>query len=174
MLGPFKSKSRVSDQYGPGLWIGASHRVSGPTHEVVETLLGDEVDNRPPQYLIAMWKPLRRGQPFPRRFPTIAALVGCEEADIVDTMLKRLPEGGRLSVPAHDVDWGLVALVVTVVDDTLTAEQHQLLQAFIETERRRTLTTIGTGYQGGEKGFQRFVDTEPHMPKAGGEAEQDG
>ncbi|MCU0773199.1 MAG: hypothetical protein MUC74_01480 [Ideonella sp.] len=160
-----KSKPRVSDEHGPGLWIGASHRVAGPTHEVVETPLGDEVENRPPQYLLALWKPLRRRQPFPRRFPAFAALVVCEEADVVDALLKRVPDGARLSVPSFDVDWGLVAQIVMVTDDGLGAAQHQLLQAFIDAERRRTLTTIGTAYASGTAGFQRFADTQPTYPE---------
>jgi hypothetical protein len=164
-LGLIKPKPRVTDVPGPGLWIGAYRRVAGPTHEVVETPLGDEVDNRPPQYLVALWKPLRRGEPFPRRFPTLAELVATDEATVTDALLKRLPEGARLAVPNFDVDWWLVAQIVMVTDDRLAAAQHQLLQAYMDTERRQTLTAIGTRYRHDAKGFERFADTEPVDPE---------
>jgi hypothetical protein len=165
-LGLIKPKPRVTDAPGPGLWIGAYRRIAGPTHEVVETPLGDEVENRPPQYLLAAWKPLRRGEPFPRRFPALAELAAAEEASVAEGLLKRLPDGARLAVPRFDVDWALVAQIVMVTDDRLSAAQHQMLQAFIESERRQTLTTIGTHYSQDAKGTERFADTEAVDPES--------
>jgi hypothetical protein len=156
-----KSRSRQVDTPTAGAWIGAHLRIAGPSHEIIETDMGDAVETLPPQHLFALWKPHKRDEPFLRRFPHVAALVSVEEAALQETMLRRLPESAKLCVLRVDADWALVAQIVMVTDDHLRAEQHRLLQAFIDGERRKTLTTIGTSYRHDAKGFERFIDTEP-------------
>ena len=157
-----KSRSRIVEAPTPGVWIGAQRRLVGPTHKVVETEYGDSVESIPPQYLFVLWKPYKRDEPFLRRYPAVAELASVEEAGLPDLMLKRVPEADRLCVMRLDVDWALVAQIVMIIDSQLGSSQHQLLKDFIEAEQRNTLATIGSSYRHEGRGFERFVDTEPH------------
>ena len=161
-LGLLKSRPRIADTPAPGLWIGAQRRLAGPTHKVVETEYGDTVESLPPQYLFALWKPYKRDEPFLRRYPAVAELAAVEEAALPELMLKRVPEADRLCVLRLEVDWALVAQIVMIIDSRLGSAQHQLLRDFIEAEQRNTLATIGSSYRHEGRGFERFVDTEPH------------
>lgn len=139
-----KPASRVADAPAPGLWVGAWRRVMGPSTEVVETPLGDEVDHQPPLYLVAAWKPLAAGQFVLRRYPAVARLVGADGdgEPVVKTLLKLLPADARVFVPEMEVDWGLIAEIAMASDPDPTPERLRLLQMVMRRDREKRFEQI--------------------------------
>lgn len=156
-----RSAPRVAESAAPGQWIGAYRRLLGPSTELVETQLGDEVENVAPQYLIAVWKPLAPGQFTIRRYPAVARLVTVDSDSVLKTLLRLVPTDARLFVPEMDVDWGLIAQIAMVCDPELRPEQLRVLQAVVWRDREKRLEQIRKRYKASPEGMRRFADTEP-------------
>lgn len=153
-----KTVSRVADSPAPGLWVGAWRRVMGPSAEVVETPLGDELDHQPPMYLVAAWKPLAPGQFVLRRYPAVARLLGADGdgEPVVRALLKLIPGDARLFVPEMEVDWGLIAEIAMASDPDPTPDRLRLLQLVIRRDREKRFEQI-----------RRRFRPEPGTPGAG-------
>lgn len=166
-----KPVSRVADAPAPGLWVGTWRRVMGPSTEVIETPLGDEVDQQSPLYLVAAWKPLAPGQFVLRRYPALARLVAADgDGDpVVRALLRLVPADARLCFPEMEVDWGLIAEIALASEPDPSPERLKLLQLVMRRDRerrfdqirRRFRQTAGTAGSSGASGGERppFANT---------------
>ncbi len=156
-----KSPTRIVENLAPGVWVGAYRRLVGPSNEVVDTQFGQEVENVAPQYLMAVWKPIRPGHAAVRRYPAAAQLLTCDSDSVLSALLRHVPVDGQLVVPEMEVDWGLVAQIVMLCENELRPDQHRILYALIAREKAKVIEQIRKRYKLNPDGFRSFADTEP-------------
>jgi hypothetical protein len=156
-----KAPTRVVESLAPGVWVGAYRRLVGPSSEVVDTQFGQEVENVAPQYLMAVWKPMRPGHVTVRRYPTMARLLTSDSEAVLSVMLRHVPVEAQLVIPEMEVDWGLIAQIVMLCDPELRPDQQRLMQAVMAREKVRVIEQIKKRYKPNPQGFRSFADTEP-------------
>jgi hypothetical protein len=161
---PKSSPTRVVEALVPGVWIGAYRRLIGPSSEVVDTQFGQEVENVAPQYLMAVWKPMRSGHVTVRRYPTAARLLTCDNDAVLSVMLRHVPVDAQLVIPEMEVDWGLVAQIVMLCDTELRPDQQRLMYAVMTREKSKVIEQIKKRYKLNPDGYRSFADTEPGAP----------
>ncbi len=161
-----KSPTRVVETLMPGVWVGAYRRLVGPSSEVVDTQFGQEVENVAPQYLMAVWKPIRPGYVTVRRYPAVARLLSCDSDAVLSVMLRYVPVDAQLVIPDIEVDWSLVAQIVMLCDPELRPDQQRLMNAVMIREKAKVVEQIKKRYKLNAEGFRSFADTEPGAPVA--------
>jgi hypothetical protein len=144
----------------PGVWIGAVRRIIGPIAQVVESEDGDTIENHPPQYLVAMWAPLRSEEAFLRRWPDSVSVAQHNHDSAVAELLCSLPEGARLWVTPQEIDWAVIAEIAMLSEGSrFTPDHYREIERFIAGERAATLATISANYTDREDGFEGFLGT---------------
>jgi hypothetical protein len=144
----------------PGVWIGAVRRIIGPIAQVVESEHGDTIENHPPQYLVAMWAPLRSEEAFLRRWPDSVSVAQHDHDCALAELLCSLPDGARLWVTQQEIDWAGIAEIAMLSEGSkFTPEHYREIERFIANERAATLATISANYTDREDGFEGFLGT---------------
>ncbi|MFZ2652489.1 MAG: hypothetical protein WA210_20500 [Burkholderiaceae bacterium] len=157
---PAAADCRIVARPEPGVWIGAVRRIIGPIAEVVQTVHGDAIENHPPQYLVAMWAPLRDDEAFLRRWPDSVSVAVNDHEGAVAELLCNLPEGARLWVTPQEVDWAVIAEIAMLSEGKkFTPDHYREIERFIAEERAATLATISANYTDHESGFEGFLGT---------------
>jgi hypothetical protein len=156
-----KALTRIVEAASPGVWVGAYRRLVGPSSEVVDTQFGQEVENVAPQYLVAVWKPMRPGQVTVRRYPAAAQLLTCDSDSVLGALLRHVPVDGQVVIPEMEVDWGLIAQIVMLCETDLRPDQHRILYALIAREKAKVIEQIRKRYKLNADGLRSFADTEP-------------
>lgn len=151
---------RIISRPEPGVWIGAVRRVFGPMSQVVQTERGDEIENHPPHYLVALWAPLREEECFLRRWPDSVSIALHDHDNAMLELLHNLPIGARLWITTQEIDWAVIAEIAMLSEaQNFQAEHYRELQRFIGQERAETLATISANYTDRESGFEGFLGT---------------
>ncbi len=152
--------ARVARFWEPGVWVAASRRAFGPVAEVVEAPGGGVlVENHPPHYLIALWRPRNDNGPFLRRWPSIVNIAASSEDDLLHEVLRQVPGGARVWLMHGDLDWALMAHIVMISEPGLEAFHYRELEHFVRAERERTLAAISSAYTTDPTGYRRFSET---------------
>jgi hypothetical protein len=151
---------RLTKRHHPGDWIGGLRRLCGPLAEAEDDGI---VDTRPPQYLVALWRPVKPELPFLERWPYKATLVEPDSAAAARELLADVPTGARLWLGGKHIDWAFVAEIVMVGERHLRPFHYRELQSFIRTERQATLAAISVHYSGDDEVFEQFSSTRPPL-----------
>ncbi len=151
---------RIVARPEPGVWIGAVRRIIGPIAQVVESEHGDTIENHPPQYLVAMWAPLRSEEAFLRRWPDAVSVDQNDHDCALAELLCNLPEGARLWVTPQEIDWAVIAEIAMLSEGSkFTPDHYREIERFIADERAAALATISANYTEHETGFEGFLGT---------------
>jgi hypothetical protein len=151
---------RIVARPEPGVWIGAVRRVFGPISQVVRTERGDEIENHPPHYLVALWAPMREDEGFLRRWPDSVSIALHDQESAIQELLHNLPAGVRLWISMQEIDWAVIAEIAMLSEaHNFLPEHYRELERFIAEERAATLATISANYTDRESGFEGFLGT---------------
>ncbi len=143
-----------------GVWIGAVRRIIGPIAQVIQTDQGDAIETHPPQYLVAMWAPLRDDEAHLRRWPDSVSVALSDHESAMTELLHNLPEGARVWVTSQEIDWAVIAEIALLSEgQNFTPDHYRELERFIAQEREKTLATISANYTDRESGFEGFLGT---------------
>jgi hypothetical protein len=152
--------SRIVAHPEQGVWIGAVRRIIGPIAQVMQTEHGDAIETHPPQYLVAMWAPLRDDEAFLRRWPDSVSVALNDHDCAVAELLCNLPEGARVWVTSQEIDWAVIAEIAMLSEgENFTPDHYRELERFIAQERDAALATISANYTDRESGFEGFLET---------------
>jgi hypothetical protein len=154
---------RLVKRYQPGHWIGGLRRAFGPVaelHDAASSRPG-ELESHPTHYLVALWRPLDVHTPFLPRWPQRVSIVTPDAESAARALLEDVPRRQRLWIAGPQIDWALVARVVTLGERNLKPYQHRELEAFIRAERHATLAAISVHYAGSDETFEQFANTVP-------------
>jgi hypothetical protein len=149
---------RLTRTYQAGDWVGAFRKVFGPLVEWSDQ--HSELENHPPHYLAALWRPTSLRTPFLPRWPFKLTLVQPDPVAAVRDMLLEIPVTQRLWLARRQVDWALMAEIAMVGETELVPFQYRGLQAFVQAERHKTLAEISLHYGGSNAVFEDFADTQ--------------
>ena len=157
---PESADRRIVARPEPGAWIGAVRRVFGPISQVVQTEQGDQIENHPPHYLVALWAPLREDEGFLRRWPDSVSIALHDQDHALQELLRNVPIGARLWVTMQEIDWAVIAEIAMLSEaQSFLPEHYRELERFIAQERAETLATISANYTDRESGFEGFLGT---------------
>jgi hypothetical protein len=141
----------VTEQWKPGVWIGAVRRVCGPLAEFVQSPNGPVVETFPPHVLVALWPPQTLSAPFLGRWPLHAALHAVEADQVGVTLMQQVPAGGQLWLvpPAQElaIDWALLADLVLHHDAGLRDFQIRELRSFLQAQRDAGYAHLNDAYE---------------------------
>lgn len=147
-------RMRLTRAWQPGVWIGGARRAFGPVADLPE--VGDDqspgvIENRPAQWLIALWGPQSLDRPFLARLPLVVQLTSRQDAEAVLELLRHVPDDRRLWLAAQvDVDWTLMAEIVQLTEPALQPWQQRELTRFILAEREAQARFVIRAYLGRE------------------------
>lgn len=138
---------RLLPRWQPRAWTALARRVRGASAELVQTPRGPVVDNHPPQWLCALWRPQRLDAPVLGRWPQLAVLVGADtQFGALHQLLVELPPDALLWPADLDTDWALLAELVLHHDAGLRESQVHALRELVEADRRAVFARVNDGY----------------------------
>ncbi len=138
---------RLLARWQPAAWIVQARRLCGATAEVVQGPSGPLVENRAPQWLLALWPPQRLDAPLLGRWPQAAALVEADDARAgARFLIPGLPAEACLWLADLEADWALVAELVLHHEPALRRAQAQALRDLLEAEQAARFVRLNDGF----------------------------